>query len=190
MMLTAALGVNIFECYGLTETAGPIFCTVRGDSRSGHLGCILPSVRLQMRNTINFDGSRLGSLFAKGNSVFKGYYKLDEQTPSPLDGEEWLDLGILLLLKNDGSMQLLDREYLNKTLVDGQPVEPALLEAVYRQCPLVNQIYIDVSLSIDFLVALVYLNEDKLCEVADVHGMEGDLDSLIELPQLETIVLQ
>ena len=60
MVLTAALGVNIFECFGFTETAGPIFCTKKGDFNSGHLGEILPSVRLQLRNTFEFDGSHLG----------------------------------------------------------------------------------------------------------------------------------
>ena len=189
-MLSATLGVNIFECFGFTETAGPIFCTLKGDIRDGHLGCILPNFKLQLRNPIDFDGCRLGQLFAKGSSVFKGYYKYHDHKISPLDSDEWIDLNTLILLKTDGRMQVLEREYLNKSLKDGRPIEPTLLEGIYLECPLVNQIYIDVSQSVNFLVALLYLNEDKLCELADVHAMEGEFEDLIELPELEQIVIQ
>ena len=72
-----ALGIPIFESYGLTETYGPATVTHPLDYTSGHVGGVVPSLRLRLKDLpemgyLSSDENPRGEIQFFGNSVFKG----------------------------------------------------------------------------------------------------------------------
>jgi len=45
-----ALGIHIYEVYGQTETNGPATVTHPRDSTTGHVGGVLPSMKLRLKD--------------------------------------------------------------------------------------------------------------------------------------------
>lgn len=45
-----ALGIHIYEAYGQTETLGPATVTLPGDPTSGHVGGVIPSLKIRLRD--------------------------------------------------------------------------------------------------------------------------------------------
>ena len=56
----------------------------------------------------------------KGNSVFRGYFKKPELTNEVMDEDGWLNLDLLAILNDNGQIQLLDRQYVNMTMLSGE----------------------------------------------------------------------
>ena len=48
--LTIVFSAPIFEAYGMTETAGILTCTSFWDTEGGHVGGILPCMRMHIRD--------------------------------------------------------------------------------------------------------------------------------------------
>jgi len=86
-----------------------------------------------------------GEMYVKGNSVFKGYFKNPELTRKTLGDDGWLKVGDVCELNENGSIKILDRLDEIKKLQNGQFIAPQKLENIYKDCPLVDQIYIDVN---------------------------------------------
>ena len=86
-----ALGIDLIQGYGLTETS-PVVCLNSFDfHRFGSVGKVLPGVSVK----INDDGE----IWVKGPSVFKGYYKDEEKTKQAftmMDGSRLGIWGILI----------------------------------------------------------------------------------------------
>lgn len=47
-----ALGIHIFEVYGQTESIGPATLTMPQDPTAGHVGGIIPSMKIRLRDVI------------------------------------------------------------------------------------------------------------------------------------------
>jgi long-chain acyl-CoA synthetase len=45
----------IIEAYGLTETSGVLSCTAYWDIKGGHVGGVLPCLKMQLREVSDFD---------------------------------------------------------------------------------------------------------------------------------------
>ena len=119
--LTAAFSAPIFEAYGQTESAGNCACTASWDRKAGHVGGVLPCIRMQIRevpelNTDTRAANPRGELFIKGNSVMKGYFKDPELTATVLDKEGWFKVGDLVTMLPNGALQIIDRVHEYKKL--------------------------------------------------------------------------
>jgi len=44
--LTVVFSTPVFEAYGLTETSGVLSCSAQWDTKGGHVGGVLPCLRL------------------------------------------------------------------------------------------------------------------------------------------------
>ena len=44
--MTVVLGTPVFEAYGLTETSGILTCTAQWDIKGGHVGGVLPCLKM------------------------------------------------------------------------------------------------------------------------------------------------
>ncbi|MFQ7552455.1 MAG: AMP-binding protein [Blautia marasmi] len=64
-------GINVLQGYGVTE-CGPLICVNRNRRyRENSVGILLPGTRVKIQD---------GEILVKGPSVFKGYYKAQEET--------------------------------------------------------------------------------------------------------------
>lgn len=112
--LTVVFKAPIFEAYGMTEAAGCCSTTAYWERKGGHVGGILPCLRMHLRdvdelNCITDAIQPQGELYIKGNSVMKGYFKNPELTQQVLDQDGWLKIGDLAILLPNGAFQIIER---------------------------------------------------------------------------------
>jgi long-chain acyl-CoA synthetase len=125
-----AVGVNVVEGYGLTETApvisvrpinAPIFGTVGTPIRN-------VEVRIVGDNTTPLPPGKKGEVQVRGDTVMKGYYHRDDLTSKVIDAEGWFSTGDIGTLSLTGEIVLRGRKKDTIVLRGGENVEPLPME--------------------------------------------------------------
>lgn len=117
--LFQALGVNIKQIYGQTETSGISVSHRNEDIKIHTVGKPIPEMEIKISDT--------GEILTRGPTVFVGYYKNDEATEKTLvDG--WLHSGDQGLIDEDGHLVMIDRMKDVMKLSDGTKFSPQLIE--------------------------------------------------------------
>ena len=131
-----SFGVEIFEGYGLTETAPTLTSNRVADKpRPGSVGKPLPGVQLRL---VDEDGRDVdlgdpGEIVVRGPNVFQGYWQRDEETKRAfIDG--WFRTGDVAVQDEDGYYYLVDRKR-DLIIVSGFNVFPAEVENALLQHP-------------------------------------------------------
>lgn len=124
-----ATGKDVFEGYGMTETAPVVATTlVSGYPIPGSVGRALPGIQVRL---VDDDGGDVdegdpGELWVRGPSVFRGYWPHGEGGP---DAEGWFHSGDVAYADQDGNLHLVDRRR-EVILVSGFNVYPREIELV------------------------------------------------------------
>lgn len=114
-----ALGFELLEGYGMTETAPIITFPRPGRVRNGACGQALPGEEIRLVN---------GEITVRGPNVMKGYWRKPEETAEALrDG--WLFTGDLGRLDGDGYLFITGRLKEILVLPNGKKLNPADVEA-------------------------------------------------------------
>ena len=117
--LFQALGVNIKQIYGQTETSGISVGHRNGDIKLTTVGKPIPEMEIKISDS--------GEILSRGPTVFAGYYKNEKATKTSLvDG--WLHSGDQGILDEDGHLVMIDRMKDVMQLVDGTKFSPQLIE--------------------------------------------------------------
>jgi long-chain acyl-CoA synthetase len=117
--LFQALGVNIKQIYGQTETSGISVGHRNGDIKLTTVGKPMPEMEIKISDS--------GEILSRGPTVFAGYYKNEKATKTALvDG--WLHSGDQGILDEDGHLVMIDRMKDVMQLVDGTKFSPQLIE--------------------------------------------------------------
>lgn len=145
-----ALGFSITHAYGMTESYGPsTLCLwqpgvdelpledrARFMSRQGVAHPMLEEATVLDADTgqpVPADGTTLGELVVRGNTVMKGYLHNPEATRSAL-ADGWLHTGDLAVLHPDGYVEIKDR---SKDIIisGGENISSLEIEEVLYQHP-------------------------------------------------------
>jgi long-chain acyl-CoA synthetase len=135
----AELGVQIFEGYGLTETAPVLTSTlIGGSAKPGSVGRPIPGVELQLwdEDGEEVDEDDPGEIVVRGPNLFSGYWPDGREGP---DADGWFSTGDVAYADDDGDLHLVDRRK-ELILVSGFNVYPAEVEAVLEQHPAVTEV--------------------------------------------------
>ncbi len=131
-----ALGLPIYEGYGLTETAPVLTVNPLNRSRRGSAGKPLPGTELRIYRA---DDRGEGEIIVRTPSLMKGYYKNPEATRAAMrDG--WFHTGDLGWVDEDGYLYITGRKKNVIVTGAGKNVYPVDLEAIYRNVPAVAEI--------------------------------------------------
>ncbi|HTX71741.1 MAG TPA: AMP-binding protein, partial [Rectinemataceae bacterium] len=138
----AALGVPIFQGYGLTEAAPVISSNTPDKHKFGSSGIIAPSVECRL---LRADGTEAAvgenaEIVIRGLNVMKGYYRNPEATASALrDG--WLYTGDIGHWDADGFLVVVGREKALLIAADGEKYSPETIEeAIFSSTEIVDQV--------------------------------------------------
>jgi long-chain acyl-CoA synthetase len=128
-------GLEIFEGYGMTETAPVVATTlVSGRPKAGSVGKPLPGLEIRLVDESGnadeaddeADEGAPGELWVRGPSVFRGYWPDGAGGP---DAEGWFRSGDVAYADDDGDLHVVDRRR-EVILVNGFNVYPREIELV------------------------------------------------------------
>ena len=114
-----AIGIPVYQIYGLTETTAIVTMDQRERVRPGYVGSVIEGVELKV--------SEAGELLCRGPNIFPGYWRRPEATEKALQ-DGWFHTGDLAERTSDGFVRIVGR--LKDLLVpeSGHNVAPGPIE--------------------------------------------------------------
>ena len=157
-----AIGVNLAEIYGLSETTGPMtFSPLR--NKPGWVGQAIPGCEVALAAD--------GEVICRGGNVFQGYLGQPEETARTIvDG--WLHSGDIGELDTDGYLRIVDRKKELIITSGGKNISPANLEAALKMIPIVGQACA-IGDQRKYCSALLVLDPEVAPVWAAKHGKDG-----------------
>ena len=170
-----AIGIPIYQGYGLTEAAPVISVNTPGRHKLGSSGRLVPDLALRICDEQGRDlpvGEK-GEIVVKGENVMLGYWQNPKATAETIrDG--WLHTGDLGYLDGDGFLYVLGRE---KSLLighDGEKYSPeGIEETLVDRSRYIDQVMLHNSQS-PATVALIVPNREALLSWMAHHGHACD----------------
>ena len=142
-----ALGFNLLELYGQTESCSVMTLHRPGRVVPGTVGEPIPTIDLVVAGD--------GEVLVRGESVFAGYYKNAEATAQTIvDG--WLHTGDVGRIE-DGQLRIVDRKKDIMITDGGKNISPAEIEALMRSSDLIQECVL-VAEGRKFVAALIQID--------------------------------
>jgi long-chain acyl-CoA synthetase len=165
-----AMGLPVYEGYGLTETSPVISVNYPGHIRLGTVGPVIAGVEVKMGEECVDEEGRTGcEILVRGPSVTPGYYHADDMNERAFVGG-WFRTGDLGTLDADGYLRITGRKkHLFKTS-GGKYVSPDKIENLFQGHPYVAQIMV-IGESRRFVSALIVPNFARLESYARSRGI-------------------
>jgi long-chain acyl-CoA synthetase len=127
----AAMGLNILEGYGLTETSPTVTVNHPADNELGTVGTPVKNVEVKIADD--------GEVLVKGPNVMLGYYKLPrEEQPFTADG--WFQTGDIGAFDARGHLVITDRKKELFKSSGGKWISPARIETAIKRSIYVGQV--------------------------------------------------
>lgn len=160
----SAMGMPVFEGYGLSETSPVIAVSQRGKNgrRFGTVGLPLPGVEVRL-------GER-DEILCRGHNVMLGYYRAPELTAEVIDADGWLHTGDTGKFTPEGQLIITGRlKAIFKTSF-GKYVNPQAVESKFTESPLIENMIV-VGENKKFAAALISPDFVYLKSWCQKHGV-------------------
>jgi long-chain acyl-CoA synthetase len=158
-----ALGIPMFQGYGLTEAAPVISANVPKKHKLGSSGYIVPDLALKICDDTGKElpVGRQGEIVVKGENVMAGYWKNEKATRETIrDG--WLYSGDLGYVDSDGFLYVLGRAKSLLISHDGEKYSPeGIEEAIVGNSQYIDQVMLHNNQS-TYTVALIVPNKENI----------------------------
>jgi long-chain acyl-CoA synthetase len=159
-----AIGVEVGELWGMSETCGVATCNPPDKVKLGTVGPPVPGIEIRLAED--------GEVLVKGDSVMPGYRNMPDKTAETIDDEGWLSTGDIGELDEDGYLKIVDRKKELIINAAGKNMSPANIEAKLKTAsPLIGQA-IAIGDKRPYNVALITLDPDAAPGWAKEHGVE------------------
>jgi long-chain acyl-CoA synthetase len=179
-----AIGIPMFQGYGLTEAAPIISANVPRKHKLGSSGSIVADLEVRICDDKGMDLPRgeKGEIVVRGENVMAGYWKNEKATSETLrDG--WLYTGDLGYLDTDGFLYVMGRFKSLLISNDGEKYSPeGIEEAVCSTSPLIDQMMLYNNQS-PCTVALLAPNKEAVLR----HLKSKNLSPQSEMGQREAL---
>ena len=199
--LRIALGVNLVEGYGQTETCAASFISRVDIPCFGHTGgplsCIelkvvdVPEMSYTSRDTDAYGAlTPRGEVLLRGPSAFKGYYKDEEKTQEALDKDGWVHTGDIGRINPDGSLSIIDRKKNIFKLAQGEYVASEKVENSYLTSKYVAEAFLYGDSLKSYCVSIVVPHKGAILHLAQELNLgEQTFEQLCENKEIKTRVL-
>jgi len=158
-----AVGLPVYEGYGLTETSAGTFLNRPGQFRPGTVGPPVPGTEVKI-------APEDGEVLIRGRGVMRGYHGKPEATREVLDADGWFRTGDIGELE-DGLLRITDRK---KDLIKtsgGKYVAPQMVEGLLKvNCPFIGHVVVHGD-NRNFCTALIGLEEEAIRAWAEKNGL-------------------
>ena len=175
-----AVGIQILEGYGLTETTAAVACNTLEKNRVGTVGSVVKGVKIKLDTD--------GEILVKGDVVFHGYYKNQEATDEAFTGDGWFRTGDVGEMDKDGFLRITDRKKDIIVTAAGKNIAPQNIENLIKLDKHISQVVV-LGDKKKYLSALVTLNRDEILNFAKtVEISTSDYAKLIQSPQVHALI--
>ena len=123
----SALGMTVYEGYGLTETSPVSAANWPGTRRVGTVGKEIPGVRIEI-DTDAIGSDDVGEIVIYGPNVMMGYYNLPEENEAVFTADRGFRTGDLGSRDEDGFISIRGRIKEQYKLENGKYVVPSPIE--------------------------------------------------------------
>ncbi|HEY1356652.1 MAG TPA: long-chain fatty acid--CoA ligase [Solirubrobacterales bacterium] len=172
-----AIGIELAEIWGMSETSGAGTANPPGKVRIGTVGPAAPGIELKLAED--------GEVLIRGGPVMAGYRNAPEKTAETIDDDGWLHTGDIGELDEDGYLTIIDRK--KEIIINsaGKNMSPANIEAKLKTAsPLIGQVCA-VGDDRPYNVALIVLDPDAAPVFAAQEGIgDASLESLATEPAI------
>jgi len=160
-----ALGIELAELWGMSETCGFGTCNRPGAVKIGTVGPPSPGTELKLAED--------GEVLVRGEFVMLGYRNQPEKTAEAIDPEGWLHTGDIGEIDEDGYLKIVDRKKELIINAAGKNMSPANIEAAIKSgSPMIGQACC-IGDARPYNVALIVLDSDYAPAWAAQHGIES-----------------
>ncbi|MFC2164285.1 AMP-dependent synthetase/ligase [Acidobacteriota bacterium] len=156
-----AMGMDIFEIYGQTESSGVVTVTIPGKTGPGAVGAPIPGVEVAIAED--------GEIVTRGAHVFSGYFK-DEAITNETLHNGWLYTGDIGRFDDDGYLIITDRKKDILITAGGKNVTPQNIEVLLKDFPVISQACV-IGDTRKYLTCLLTLDADSLPKLCDKLGV-------------------
>jgi long-chain acyl-CoA synthetase len=136
-----ALGIQIYEGYGLTETCPIVSGNLPGQRKLGSVGRPLPGVKVEIDRAASGD-ERDGEIVVSGPNIMLGYHNRPEENAAVLLPDGRFRTGDLGHLDDDGYLFITGRIKEQYKLENGKYVVPSPLEEQLKLSPYIANVFV------------------------------------------------
>ncbi|MGA1824872.1 MAG: AMP-dependent synthetase/ligase [bacterium] len=191
-----ALGLPIYQGYGLSEAAPVISANNPSRCKMGTSGAVLPMLECKIvnENGLVVESGVKGEIVVRGDNVMKGYWKNPKSTGNALDEDGWLYTGDMGLLDEDRFLSVLGRYKSLLISDDGEKFCPeAIEESIVGHSLFIEQIMLYNNQN-RYTVALVVPNSEAVLKALSgsgksQHDKEGQY-YIVDLIQKDILFLR
>uniref|UniRef100_A0A665WGU1 long-chain-fatty-acid--CoA ligase n=1 Tax=Echeneis naucrates TaxID=173247 RepID=A0A665WGU1_ECHNA len=186
--------------YGLTETCGAGTISELWDYSTGRVGGPLVCCEIKLKDWVE-GGYRStdephprGEILVGGPNVTMGYYKVEAKNQEDFfvdeNGQRWFRTGDIGEFHQDGCLKIIDRKKDLVKLQAGEYVSLGKVEAMLKNCPLVDNICAYANSDETYVIGFVVPNQKHLLALADQYGIQGSWEELCNTEAVEELVLK
>ena len=178
-----ALGIELAELWGMSETCGVGTCNRPGEVKIGTVGPAEPGVEIKIADD--------GELLVRGDCVMTSYRNAPDKTAEAIDADGWLHTGDIGSIDEDGFLRIVDRKKEIIINAAGKNMSPANIEAAIKSAsPLIGQA-VCIGDARRYNTALIVLDADFAPQWASGQGIEaGTLEELAHDERMHAAVEQ
>lgn len=176
-----ALGIELLQGYGLTETSPVTNVNFPGRNKLGTVGPPIEGVEVALAED--------GEVLVRGECVMRGYFNNPEATAAVVDEAGWFHTGDIGQIDDDGYLSIVDRKKEIIVTSGGKNVAPLAIESRFNTDPYIERVVL-IGDRRNYLTALVCPDFDTLrawaasagldCETREAIAAHPEIRALIE----------
>ena len=145
-----AIGIELYEGYGLTETSPVINLNTPKHQRAGSVGKPIPTCEQKIAQD--------GEILVRGPMVMLGYHHDEKATQKVISKEGWLATGDIGFIDEEGFLYITDRKKEIIITSGGKSIAPQPIETLFKPNPHIEHICV-IGDGQRFIAALITLND-------------------------------
>ena len=152
-----ALGIDLIEGFGMTETSGFVCATPPSKIKVGFAGRSAPGVEVRL--------AKGGEILVRGGNVFAGYWRLPDKTAEAIDAEGWLHTGDCGEIDAEGYIAIRDRIKDIIITSGGKNITPSNIENQLKFSPYISDAVV-IGEARNYITCLVMIDQETVAKFA------------------------